>query len=232
MAYYPKTDEDWERLAECIVTRHPSVSPELVGGFTVDATQTIFTWYKGEERRKALDKRQYARDRLIELAKEAGCMPKVEPTPEELAPYRSPYRGRAWNWATGEIYEPMIDYPSPPYAMSSTKSYIETELREDYLRGYPLDPRGFQIKVVSREGTEVPGYDEWYKPSWMAEATSRLFPKTYGDWTSLAIDIKEKDPSIAVPVNEALDNILNERTFAEQYKRWLVDKATELGIMI
>jgi len=75
---YPRTDEDWEKLAECIVTKDPGISPEIVGGLTVDATATIFSWYKGEERTKALVIRQYGRDRLIELAKGAGCLEERE----------------------------------------------------------------------------------------------------------------------------------------------------------
>jgi len=86
MPDYPKTDEGWVRLAECIVARHSSVSPELVGEITVGATQTIFSWYKGDERTRALADRQYSRDRLMELGKEAGCLLVGEP--EYITPSR------------------------------------------------------------------------------------------------------------------------------------------------
>ena len=75
---YPKTDDDWEKLAECIVTKHTGVFPETVGELTVGATATIFGWYKGEERSHALTDRQYARERLVRLAKEAGCLEERE----------------------------------------------------------------------------------------------------------------------------------------------------------
>ncbi len=75
---YPRTDDDWEKLAECIVTKDPLVAPERVGRLTVDATQTIFSWYKGEERTQALAVRQYGRDRLIELGEGTGCLEERE----------------------------------------------------------------------------------------------------------------------------------------------------------
>ncbi len=75
---YPKTDEDWEKLAECIVTKDTGVIPEAIGSLTVQATTMIFSWYKGERRSKALSNRQYARDDLIKLGKRAGCLEERE----------------------------------------------------------------------------------------------------------------------------------------------------------
>ena len=58
----------------------------------------------------------------------------------------------------------------------------------------------------------------------------RLFPKTYGEWVDLAIDIKERDPSLSDEVNKALDEIQKESFEANNAKRWLAKKAWDLGI--
>ena len=58
----------------------------------------------------------------------------------------------------------------------------------------------------------------------------RLFPKTYGDWVDLAIDIKERDPGLSDEVNKALDEIQKESFEAHNAKRWLAKKAWDLGI--
>lgn len=55
--------------------------------------------------------------------------------------------------------------------------------------------------------------------------------RTHGDWLSLGIDIKEKDPSTQVGVNRALSVIIGqEEGDVDAAKRWLVEKARELGI--
>lgn len=58
----------------------------------------------------------------------------------------------------------------------------------------------------------------------------RLFPKTYGDWADLGMDIKEKDSSLSGEVNDALTKIYGEAPDADGAKRWLVGKAGELGV--
>ncbi len=75
---YPKTDEDWEKLAECIVMKQTGVLPEAIGSLTVEATATIFSWYRGEERSNALSKRADARHDLIKYGKRAGCLEERE----------------------------------------------------------------------------------------------------------------------------------------------------------
>lgn len=217
---YPRTDEEWERLAECIVTRYPSVSPELVGAFTVDATQTIFTWYKGEERSKALYERQYARDRLMELARETGCLVGV-------------YYWEVTNMVTGERLE-------SGKRQESIKSAVQDAKRE--LR------RGFQyfgdnhlvIKVFDKSPDERAGLtlepvlmeSFWVSSNPSDVSAGRPFPETYGDWVSLGMDIKEKDPDIGTiaQVNNALISIADDRPDAEEAKQWLVEKAGELNI--
>jgi len=58
-----------------------------------------------------------------------------------------------------------------------------------------------------------------------------LFPKTREDWTNLGIDIKEKDPSLSNEVNDALTKIYEGTPgAANESKRWLTQKAGELGI--
>lgn len=58
----------------------------------------------------------------------------------------------------------------------------------------------------------------------------RLFPKTYGDWADLGMDIKEKDSSLSGEVNDALTKIYEEAPGADDAKRWLVRKTGELGV--
>jgi len=62
----------------------------------------------------------------------------------------------------------------------------------------------------------------------------RLFPKTYGDWVKLGMDIKEKagidDFETTKLVNMALNAIYEEDPSAGDKKRWLTEKASELGI--
>lgn len=250
---YPRTDDDWEKLAECIVTRHPSVSPEHVGKLTVDATATIFSWYKGEERSKALNERQYARDRLIELGSQAGCVRSFGMDVEELRrrqacdraeevldrisqplDFSGPYEFKLWDWSVGEIYESTGRYSTPEIAVSGAKDMIESDdFKRDHLKPYE---RGYQIKVTDGRGIEIPGYDEWYKPRWMLEQ-QRPFPQTYGDWVSLGVDIKEKagidDFQTTAVVNFHLSQIAEEEKFpaeANWSKQMLVTKAGQLGI--
>lgn len=61
----------------------------------------------------------------------------------------------------------------------------------------------------------------------------RPFPQTYGDWVNLAMDIKEKYPGDAFTrawTNKALQHIADEDELADESKRWLMNKASELGI--
>lgn len=57
-----------------------------------------------------------------------------------------------------------------------------------------------------------------------------LLPKTYGDWSDLGMSIKEKDPSLSDKVNNALGKISEGTPDADEAKRWLVNKAGELGV--
>ena len=60
-----------------------------------------------------------------------------------------------------------------------------------------------------------------------------LFPKTYGDWVNMAENIKEKYPDDTVmiaSVNYQLRHISEETEEADEAKRWLVERAGELGI--
>lgn len=61
----------------------------------------------------------------------------------------------------------------------------------------------------------------------------RPFPQTYGDWVNLAENIKERypdDPVMRASVNYQLQHIAEETELAEEAKRWLMQKAGELGI--
>lgn len=71
-------------------------------------------------------------------------------------------------------------------------------------------------------------------------AGKRSFPQTYGDWVDLAEDIKAKDPSpeTSSQANMMLNTIISEAREpgreppgdVDTAKRWLVQKADELGI--
>ena len=174
---YPRTDEDWERLAECIVTRRPGVSPELVGGFTVDATATIFTWYKGEERRKALDERQYARDRLMELAREAGCLSELGGLPWEK-PKEVVEHGSYvifTNLDTGETKQYYNINPPDSQEVVSAAMFIKPILEERWGKNIKFDivpaeklpggqtqrgmyPREYKGYIIDT-GIQMPSYD-------------------------------------------------------------------------
>lgn len=60
----------------------------------------------------------------------------------------------------------------------------------------------------------------------------RPFPQTYNDWVGLAYDIKEKDKKIDTwtKVHECLNSIAFDEPDIDDAKRWLVNKANELGI--
>jgi len=60
----------------------------------------------------------------------------------------------------------------------------------------------------------------------------RPFPRSYADWADLGTDIRvrDKDPVLADKINEFLTQIYEEMPGADDAKRWLVQKAGELGI--
>ncbi len=58
----------------------------------------------------------------------------------------------------------------------------------------------------------------------------RPVPQVYGDWVNLAEDMKTKDPNLASKVNYNLGLIQRDLPGADEAKRWLTQKASELGI--
>ncbi len=65
----------------------------------------------------------------------------------------------------------------------------------------------------------------------------RPFPKTYGDWVELGVSIKERvgidDFATTAQVNIHLNHIYEEEqdpTTAQVSRRWLTDKARQLGV--
>lgn len=83
----------------------------------------------------------------------------------------------------------------------------------------------------------VPGYKYFVAPGFETiPAAARLFPKTYGDWVTLAEDIKTRcvgDVAAIALVNEQLGIIAEEDMRpreAQMAKQWFVTKAGELGI--
>lgn len=223
MSDYPKTDEDWVNLAECIVTKIDYPSPEEVGELSVEATTTIFSWYKGAERQTIVARRDAARKRMIELGVQAGCL-QARQLPELGHP------------------DPMKQYAL--YDTSTSKTTIlaiQDELRLDGHYGY-IDESGgvYALYIEVPQERERAEYEEVLdrisQPlTQPEEQLRRPFPSTDGDWIDLAEDIKDKLARVASPdyytATHQLGIILTlEEGNPEDAKRWLVEKAGELGI--
>jgi len=100
------------------------------------------------------------------------------------------------------------------------------------------------VGETGQQYTERMEYMLGYRhPSQMGTVPSampdRIFPGmrgeafVYGDWVDLAEDIKSKypdDPVMRASVNYQLQHIAEETEEAEEAKRWLMQKAGELGI--
>jgi len=91
--------------------------------------------------------------------------------------------------------------------------------------------------VMSGEMVEAPLTPSLGLASHTGAREVRPFPQTYGDWVNLAEDIKAKyyfdDPASRAAVNYQLRYIGEETEYpteAREAKRWLVEKAGELGI--
>ncbi len=85
--------------------------------------------------------------------------------------------------------------------------------------------------MMSQEEAEKLGMGEMHKRMMGSGVSSRPFPETYGDWVSLAEDIKAKMPQEKWGiVNSTLQLISEEHPNSGEAKRWLVEKAGELGI--
>jgi len=252
---YPKTDDDWVRRAECIVTKQMGVLPEAIGSLTVEATATIFSWYRGEERSNALSRRADARHDLIEYGRRAGCLEEREELKMRGKMIEVPL-GREeqhyWevtNMATGEILQKITPYRTIAEAVNEAQFSMDTEY--SYFKGNHLVIKIFDKSPDERAGlTFEPEYTESYwiegaqkqvsetirRPLY-AEPASRPFPKTYGDWVDLGESIKEKaginDFETMAVVNNMLFNIHEEDQDpigAQDAKRWLTEKAQEMGI--
>ena len=86
-------------------------------------------------------------------------------------------------------------------------------------------------EMMSQEEAKRLGMGEMHKRMMGSGESSRPFPETYGDWVSLAEDIKAKMPPESWGVvNGLLLIISDEVPEAQEAKRWLVNKAGELGI--
>ena len=87
-------------------------------------------------------------------------------------------------------------------------------------------------EMMSQEEAKRLGIGEMHKRMMGSGESSRPFPETYGDWVSLAEDIKAKMPPESWGVvNGTLQVVGEEGPNAEEAKRWLVEKAGELDII-
>ncbi len=85
-------------------------------------------------------------------------------------------------------------------------------------------------KVEKKTYQQIAEEQHYGMPQGYMPEGRRPSPKTYGDWVSLAEDIKAKDPDLSYLVNNHLLQISDNTCEAEEAKRWLVSKAGELGI--
>ncbi len=152
------------------------------------------------------------------------------------------------NNVTGEILQKATPFKTIVGAAIDARRTVDTQFEE-------FGDASLAIKVYNEEpdqrsGLAQPEYTESYRvgspfrqsvektldrisqPLTLKE--DRTVPKTYGDWVSLGSDIKEKagidDFGTTTQVNTALQHIYDEGEKAEQSKRWLIEKAGELGI--
>lgn len=121
------------------------------------------------------------------------------------------------NLDTGETKQYFNINPPDSEEVARAAMFIKPYLEERWTKNLKLEivPAGkLPPGEPSKEGPE----------SW-------LYPKTYGDWLNLGIDIKEKDPSTQTGVNKALSVIIGQdEGDVDAAKRWLLEKAGELGI--
>lgn len=145
---------------------------------------------------------------------------------------------------TGEILQHHTAYTTVSLAVQYAKDHLRTDFSH-------YANNALVIKVFTGSPTErmsVPYdvypavYTENYYmvgEAWDAVQPTggRPLPQTYGDWVNLGMDIKEKagmdDYETTAQVNRQLEHIFNEDSepsAAQLSKRWLSNKATELGI--
>lgn len=126
--------------------------------------------------------------------------------------------------------EPGVMYPS--IDVVETEFKWQEVLEEAKAKGAKVEVEEFLLQGGEPPGGFLPGkpLPERFRPT-------RPFPKTYGEWVNLAEDIKERrpdDPLTVASVNYNLSLIAHEEEMTpadvDEAKRWLVDRATELGI--
>lgn len=106
--------------------------------------------------------------------------------------------------------------------------WLHAKVRDTEMRGR-ITPTGIEFEQVS------PSYDPLDLDKAVEIITEALkqrpSPRTYGDWVDLAEAIKDITPlGEWDTVNKPLQTISEEGPGAEEAKRWLIEKARELGI--
>lgn len=100
--------------------------------------------------------------------------------------------------------------------------------------GYEPPPVAGEETTLGLPSAEAQGIIKAGPEAWAAAARERFGrppPQTYGDWVDLAEAIKDITPlGEWDTVNKPLQTISEEGPGAEEAKRWLVEKARELGI--
>ena len=250
---YPKTDDDWVKLAEWIVHNNPEVLPEHIGALTVDATATIFTWYSSDERASKIRTRQFAREELLSYARQYGGLPEREELRMGERMVEVPL-GREeqhyWevtNMVTGEVLQEGVPYRTITEASIDAKRTMNTlypyfednhlvikifDKSPDERAGLTFEPE--RTESYWREGPAKSAQDVLDR---ISQPLDRPFPQVYGDWVNLGESIKEKagidNFATTAEVNEHLYHIYKEEEdpeTAQVSKMWLTRKAQELGV--
>ncbi len=154
------------------------------------------------------------------------------------------------NMITGGILFTHTPYRTIAEAVNEAQYEMDTNYKKQFGDNH-LVIKIFDKSPIERSGvTFEPEYTESY---WIEGAAKKAigildsiskpltlkksslpFPQTYGDWVELGVSIKEKvgigDFETTTAVNNHLNSIYYSSPGTEESKRWLMQKAGELGI--
>lgn len=127
--------------------------------------------------------------------------------------------GKAW-WKYSDMARKAYDAGQPSFAVDleriATDEYQHANMLRRMIASMETEPEPSRSSMAILDRSYL---DE-----------GRIFPKSYGDWITLAEDIKTADPSLTSMVNYELGLIQQELPGADDAKRWLTRKAGELNI--
>lgn len=150
-------------------------------------------------------------DKLLEKASGIFMRWRFKMTPSDRAEYPSVFE------SVNKAERAMLD-------ISNALTVISTEL------GFSVMGREPGVSILHERWRRNVG-EAWPPPD--EQVPGRLFPQTYSDWVNLAEDIKDKypdDPVMRASVNYQLDIVLRAEGGEDVAKRWLAERAGELGL--